>query len=249
MARQRRRIESGGCVERKTFLVAGALVAALATDACAKGGASELEIVEEKSEFDYAGFVKLVERPGAAVHQLWDMDGYVPRALGAIKSAYNGYQFGYGIAPGSIAMVACLHGYANAFAYNDATWAKYKIGEAFGFKDPSGNVVATNIFYHARSQPTTTTDPNDGESMYQDGTIEALQRRGLNVLVCHTAAAEQARTLIAAGAAPQGSTPADVLTDLLANLMPGVTIVPSMVATVGILQNRFKYAYTTVNVT
>lgn len=229
--------------------MAGALVAALATDACAKGGASELEIVEGKSEFDYASFVKLVERPGAAVHQLWDIDGYVPRALGAIKSAYNGYQFGYGIAPGSIAMLACLHGYANAFAYNDSVWAKYKIGEAFGFKDPSGNVVATNIFFHARSQPTITADPNDGASMYQDGTIEALQRRGLNVLVCHTAAAEQARTLVAAGAAPQGSTPSDVLTDLLANLMPGVTVVPSMVATVGILQNRFKYAYTSVSVT
>jgi intracellular sulfur oxidation DsrE/DsrF family protein len=225
-------------VERKIFLAAGALVAALATDACAKGGASELEIVEGKSEFDYSGFVKLVERKGAAVHQLWDIDGYVPRALGAIKSAYNGYQFGYGIAPESIAMLACLHGYANAFAYNDSMWAKYKIGEAFGFKDPSGNVVATNIFFHARSQPATTADPNNVESMYQDGTIEALQRRGLNVLVCHTA-----------GAAPQGSTPPDVLTDLLANLMPGVTVVPSMVATVGILQNRFKYAYTSVSVT
>ena len=183
------------------------------------------------------------------MHQLWDMDGYVPRALGAIKSAYNGYQFGYGIAPASIAMVACLHGYANAFAYNDAIWAKYKIGEAFGFKDPSGNVVSTNIFFHARSQATTAADPNDGASMYQDGTIEALQRRGLNVLVCHTAAAEQARTLVSDGAAPQGSTPVDVLKDLLANLLPGVTVVPSMVATVGILQNRFKYAYTTLNPT
>jgi intracellular sulfur oxidation DsrE/DsrF family protein len=236
-------------MERRIFLAAGALVAALATDACAKGGASELEIVEEKANFDYASFVKLVERPGAAVHQLWDIDGYVPRALGAIKSAYNGYQFGYGIAPDSIAMLACLHGYANAFAYNDSMWAKYKIGEAFGFKDPSGNVVPTNIFFHARSQQTTTADPNDMQSMYQDGTIEALQRRGLNVLVCHTAAAEQARTLVAAGAAPQGSAPPDVLKDLLANLMPGVTVVPSMVATVGILQNRFKYAYTSVSVT
>jgi hypothetical protein len=233
-------------VERKVFLAAGALVAALATDACAKGGASELEIVEGKSEFDYAGFAKVMDRP-AAVHQLWDIDGYVPRALGAIKSCYNGYQFGYGIAPSSIAMVACLHGYANAFAYDDSMWSKYKIGEAFGFKDPSGNVVATNIFYHARSQPETTADPNDGASMYQDGTLEALQRRGLNVLVCHTAAAEQARTLVAAGAAPQASTPSDVLADILAHLMPGTMIVPSMVATVGILQNRFKYAYTTVN--
>jgi hypothetical protein len=235
-------------VERKTFLAAGALVAALATDACAKGGATELELVEPQSEFDYAAFAKLAGRP-AAVRQLWDVDGYVPRALGAIKSAYNGYQFGYGIAPASIAMAACLHGYANAFAYDDSIWAKYKIGEAFGFKDPSGNVVSTNIFYHARSQQTIAADPNDGSSMYQDGTIEALQRRGLIVLACHTAAAEQARTLVAAGAAPPGSTPAGVLSDLLGHLMPGVTVVPSMVATIGILQNRFKYAYTTVNPT
>ena len=37
---------------------------------------------------------------------------------------------------------------------------------------------------------------------------------------------------------------ADVLRDLLANLVPAVTVVPSMVATVGLLQNRFHYAYT-----
>jgi intracellular sulfur oxidation DsrE/DsrF family protein len=232
-------------VERKTFLAAGALVAALATDACAKGGASELELVETKGEFDYAGFAKLVGRPAAA-RQLWDIDGYVPTALGAIKSTFNGYQFGYGLEPASIAIAACLHGYANAFAYDDSIWAKYKIGEAFNFKDPGGNVVATNIFFHARSQAVTTADPNDPKSMYQDGTIEALQRRGLTVMVCHTAAAEQARTLIAAGAAPQGSTPSDVLSDILAHLMPGVVVVPSMVATIGILQTRFKYAYTTV---
>jgi len=233
-------------VERKTFLAAGALVAALATDACAKGGAATLEVVEPKSEFDYAGFAKVVGRP-ADVHQLWDIDGYVPTALGGMKSAYNGYQFGYGIAPSAIAMVACLHGYANAFAYDDSIWKKYKIGEAFGFKDPTGNIVATNIFYHARSEPATLADPNDGASMYQDGTIEALQRRGLNVLICHTAAAEQARSLVADGAAPQGSTPADVLADLLAHLMPGTMVVPSMVATIGILQNRFKYAYTSAH--
>ncbi len=232
-------------MERRTFLAASALAAALVTDACAKGTPSELELVETKAEFDYAAFAKLVGRP-ADVHQLWDMDGYVPTALGAIKSAYNGYQFGYGVAPASISMVACMHGYANAFAYDDAMWAKYKLGETFGFKDPSGNVVATNIFYHARSAANANADPNEQTSMYQDGTIESLQRRGLLVLICHTAAAEQARSLVASGVAA-GAAPADVLADLLSHTMPGVVVVPSMVATIGILQNRFKYAYTTVN--
>lgn len=64
------------------------------------------------------------------------------------------------------------------------------------------------------------------------------------VLICHTAAAEQARSLVSGGAAPQGMSPPEVLSDLLLHTMPGVTIVPSMVATIGILQNRFHYAYT-----
>jgi hypothetical protein len=225
-------------MERKTFIAASAFVAALATDACAKN-ASAFEMVETKAEFDYNGFVRSINRP-FDVRQLWDVNGYVPTALGGIKNAFNGYQFGFGIPPERIGMAACLHGTANAFAYDDAMWAKYKLGESFGFKDPSGNIVATNIFYHARSQAVTTADPNDSSSMYQDGTIEALQRRGLVVMICHTGAAEQARSL----ATVTGTSPADVLNDLLTNTVPNVTIVPSMVAAIGLMQNRFKYAYT-----
>ncbi|MBV8333525.1 MAG: hypothetical protein JO192_12365 [Candidatus Eremiobacteraeota bacterium] len=224
-------------MERKTFIAASAMVAALATDACAKN-ASALEMVESKSEFDYTAFVRSVNRP-FDVRQLWDVNGYVPTALGGMKNAFNGYQFGFGIPADRIGMVACLHGTANAFAYNDAMWTKYKLGESFGFKDPGGGVVSTNIFYHARSQATTAADPNDPTSMYQDATLEALQRRGLIVMICHTAAAEQARSLAA-----QSGSASDVLSELLANTVPGVTIVPSMVAAVGILQNRFRYAYT-----
>jgi len=235
----------GANVERKAFLAASAMVAAMATDACAKGS-RRLELVESQSEFDYGAFEKLVGRP-FDVRQLWDMDGYVPTGLGGIKNAFNGYQFGFGIAPARIGMAACLHGTANAFAYNDAMWTKYRLGEAFGFKDPNGNVVATNIFYHARSQESAAIDPNDPGSAYQDGTIEALQRRGLMVMVCHTAAGEQGRSLVAAGAAPSGMSPGDVQRDLLANLVPEVTVVPSMVSAIGILQNRFRYAYTAVS--
>jgi len=199
--------------------------------------------VENRSDFDYAGFSKLVDRP-FDVRQLWDINGYVPTALGGIKNAFNGYQFGYGIAADRIGIAACLHGTANAFAYDDSMWSTYKLGEAFGFKDPSGTTVATNIFYHARSSPNTTADPNDMQSTYQDGTLEALARRGLMILVCHTAAAEQARSLVEGGAAPRGMSAGDVQRDLIAHLVPNVTVVPSMVATVGILQNKFRYAYT-----
>ena len=230
-------------MERKTFLAATAVVASLATDACAKG-APALEMIETRAEFDYPAFVRLVNRP-FDVRQLWDVNGYVPTALGAMKNGYNGYQFGFGLPPSRIGIAACLHGTANAFAYNDAMWSKYRLGEAFGFKDPGGNVVSTNIFYHARSKNDPDAGPNDPASMYQDATIEALQRRGLIVLVCHAAAADQARSLVSAGVAPPGTAPADVLRDLLGNLVPGTSVVPAMVAAIGLMQARFRYAYTT----
>ena len=229
---------NAGDMQRKVFLAAAAL-AAIATDACAQSAPKTLEMVESKAEFNYAAFAKLVGASGD-VHHCWDVDGYEPDALGAMKSGFNGYQFGFGIAPSAIKMAAVLHGVGAAFAYDDSMWAKYKIGATFGVKDPSGNVVPSNIFYHARSQQNPMTDPNDPTSMYQDATLEALQRRGLMVFVCHTAIAEQARTI----ARNSGGNPQDILVDILAHLMPGVVAVPSGVATVGLLQNRFHYAYT-----
>jgi hypothetical protein len=231
-------------MQRKSFLTTSAVAVGVAADACAKAAPVRLDLVEPRANFDYATFSATVGRR-AAVRQLWDIDGYVPTALGEMKNAFNGYQFGYGIAASQIAIAACLHGYANAFAYDDAVWAKYRVGESFGFKDPAGNVVATNIFYHARATDGgTMADPNDPQSFYQDGTLQGLQRRGLIVLVCHTAAAGQARDLVQSGAAPANMTPQDVLVDLLAHLVPGTLVVPSMVATLGILQRRFRYAYT-----
>lgn len=225
-------------MQRKTFVA----TAALALAACGGSKAAELEYVEPASQFDYAGLRTLVDRP-ADVRQLWDAGSYQPQILGEIKNAYNGCQFGYGIAPKRIAMVLCLHGDSNAFAFDDSMWSKYNIGSTFGFKDPSGNVVTTNIFATVRSVNDPSANPNDLGGMYQDATIQGLQRRGLVVLVCHTGAADQARTIAAA----TGGSAQAVLDDLLAHLIPGAMAVPSQAATMGILQNRFKYAYTTAS--
>jgi len=231
-------------MQRKTFLAASATIAALGASACATGAASELEIVEPASEFDYGALKKLVDKP-ADVHQLWDVAANPPAALSEIKNALNGYQFGYGIKPNRIAMVACLHSVGNIIAYDNAAWQKYNFGDSFGVKDRSGNSIATNIFAHARTEPNPNADPNDPKGMYQDPTLETLQRRGVVFLLCHAGAAEHARMLAENGAA-QGMTPAAVLRDLLSHIVPGVLVVPSAVATIGLLQNRFRYSYTAV---
>lgn len=230
-------------MQRKTFLAATATIAALGTAACAQGAAAELDLVEAASHFDYSALKKLVDKP-ADVHQLWDVGSNPPAALSGIKNALNGYQFGYGIKPNRIAMVTCLHNVGNIIAYDNAAWKKYNFGDSFGLKDRAGNPITTNIFAHARAKPDPNADPNDPQGMYQDPTLETLQRRGVKVLLCHTGAAEQARILAQNGA--QGATPEAILRDLLAHVLPGVLVVPSAVATIGLLQNRFRYSYTSV---
>ncbi len=230
-------------MQRKTFLATTATIAALSTAACAAGTAAELDVVETASQFDYPALKKLVDKQ-ADVHQLWDVGSNPPAALSEIKNALNGYQFGYGIKPNRIAMVACLHNVGNIVAYDNAAWQKYNFGDVFGVKDRSGNPITTNIFAHARVKPDPNANPNDPHGMYQDPTLETLQRRGVVVLLCHTGAAEQARILAQNGA--QGAAPEAILRDLLAHVVPGVLVVPSSVATIGLLQNRFRYSYTSV---
>jgi len=228
-------------MQRKTFLAASA-VAAAAVSACAKGNANELEVVEPASEFDYAAFKKLVDKP-ADVRQLWDCERYNPLAFSAIRNAYNGYQFGFGIDPSRIAIVAALHGNGNAVAYDDTMWQKYGIAESLGIKDDAGNLVPHNVLAHAPIEAQASSDPNDPRGPFQQQSLDALQRRGMTVLVCHTAAAVHAAKIARATANPN---PQAVLADLLGHLVPGAVVVPAQVAAIGLLQTRFHYAYTIV---
>jgi hypothetical protein len=230
-------------MRRKTFLAAAATIAAGAAS-CTGGDAKDFEIVETASQFDYPAMKKRVDKP-ADVRQLWDVGSNPPAALSEIKNALNGYQFGYGIAPSRIAMVACLHNVGNIAGYDNAVWKKYNFGDVFGVKDRAGNPIATNIFASARERTDRNASPNDPSGMYQDPTVETLQRRGVVFLLCHTGAAEQARVLAGNGTL-EGMTPEGVLRDLLTHVLPGVLVVPSAVATIGLLQTRFRYSYTAV---
>jgi intracellular sulfur oxidation DsrE/DsrF family protein len=230
-------------MQRRRFLSAAATGAAVGLAACAKGRSAELQLIEPASQFDRAAFEKIAAVP-ADIRQAWDGRGYHPEILGNIKNAYNGYQFGFGIKPERISIALVLHGDGTAYAYDDATWQKYKIGESLGLKDPSGNYVTTNVFAHARSAAETAADPNDPKGMYQDATVEALQRRRLAVMVCHVAVAQQARVLASSGIV-HGMSAQEILSDLASHLIPGVLVVPSGVSAIGLLQHRYGYVYAT----
>ncbi|MGH8163378.1 MAG: hypothetical protein ACREP1_03485, partial [Rhodanobacteraceae bacterium] len=123
---------------------------------------------------------------------------------------------------------------------------KYRLGEAFALKDAQGQPVTSNVFLASKSPLDPSASPGDPGGFYQDASIVALQRRGVVFLTCHTAVEEQSRSLVKGGFAPAGMTAQDVADDILTHLIPGAIVVPSMVATVAVLQATFHYTYATL---
>jgi intracellular sulfur oxidation DsrE/DsrF family protein len=199
--------------------------------------------VERRQAFDERSFETLVARP-ASIRQVWDNAGFKPAVLNNIKNALNGLVFGYGYAPESIVVAVVNHAASATYAYGDSVWRRYRIAEFLGLPGAENDVA--NAYFSARSKWAPSADPNEERGPYQDASIETLQRRGVIFLVCHTAVEEQARAFVRTGRAPVGMTPAAVADDILTHLIPGAVVVPSGVATVAVLQQRFGYAYITV---
>ena len=201
--------------------------------------------VERKSDFDEANFSRIVGRP-VDYRLLWEAVAFVPGFLNNVKNAVNGLQFGFGVDPAQIVSVVGGHGPSSMYTYSDYLWKTYRIGEYFAIKDAaSGETMASNTFLKKRAT-STSTDPDDADGAYQDTSVEALQARGVTFMTCHTAVEEQARGLVKRGFAPAGMTASDVAADMLTHLIPGALVVPSMVATIAVIQLRYRYAYLNV---
>lgn len=231
-------------MNRGTFLASSASLAALATTSAAAADAvpGGTHFVERKADFDEAAFAKIVGRP-ADVRIVIEAISFHPQVFSNIKNALNGLEFGFGYAPGRIAIAFAPHGASSAFTYSDYVWDKYKIGEYFKLKDDKGDPITSNTFLAPAKPPSASADPDDPASMYQDPSIQTLQKRGVIFMTCHTAVEEQSRGLVKAGNAPAGMSADDVAKDILTHLIPGTHVVPSMMAAVMVLQQRFHYGF------
>jgi intracellular sulfur oxidation DsrE/DsrF family protein len=224
-------------MNRKDFLAASATAAAVVP-----GGT---HLVERRSDFDAAAFAKAVGRP-AAIRQVVEAVAFRPGTLVNLKNALNGLQFGFGYPAGTIAVALAGHGASAVYAYADSIWSTYRLGEFFKLSDAAGAPVVSNVYLQRRAQNDLGADPDDVAGMYQDASIEMLQQRGLIVLTCHTAVEEQARAIVSRGFAPATMSAAQVAGDILTHLIPGAVVVPSMVATVAVLQATYRYTYLTL---
>jgi intracellular sulfur oxidation DsrE/DsrF family protein len=227
---------------RKNFIAASAVAAATPSLGNVPGG---LHAVERRGDFDAAAFAAAVGRP-AAIREVFEAVAFHPAVLNNVKNALNGLQFGFGYSPESIVIALAGHGPSSAYAYDDEMWAKYRLGEFLHVADASGAPLRRNAWYARSAGFDPHADPDDPQGMYQDASVQMLQRRGVVVLTCHTAVMEQAKALVAASLAAPGACARDVGADLLSHLVPGSVVVPSMVATIAVLQERYRYAYLTI---
>ncbi|HET9097100.1 MAG TPA: hypothetical protein VFN37_10590 [Candidatus Baltobacteraceae bacterium] len=236
-------------MNRGTFIASSASLAALAGTpalAAAQSVPGGTHLVERKADFDEAAFARLVSKP-ADIRIVVEAVSWHPPVFANIKNALNGLQFGFGYPQDRMSIVFAPHGPSSAFTYSDYVWSKYKIGEFFKLKDDKGDPIAANTFLAPAKSPGTSSDPDDPASLYQDSSIESLQKRGVIFLTCHTAVEEQSRGLVKAGNAPSGMSPSEVASDILTHLIPGTHVVPSMMGTIMVLQQRFHYGYQTVD--
>lgn len=234
-------------MNRGTFIASSASLAALgaAPAAAAQSVPGGTHLVQRRADFDETAFARAVDKP-ADVRVVIESIAFHPQAFANIKNALNGLQFGYGYAPSRISIAFAPHGASSAFTYTDYVWNKYKIGDFFKLKDDKTNPIAANTFLAPPSSPNASSDPDDPASIYQDTSIQTLQKRGVIFMTCHTAVEEQARALVKAGNAPSGMSATEVANDILTHLIPDTHVVPSMMSTIMVLQQRYHYGFQTL---
>jgi hypothetical protein len=132
------------------------------------------------------------------------------------------YKSAYGVAPGDINVVGTFYGGTTPLAWSDAMWEKYAIGAALGITDPATKAPLVRNWFLAPREG----DPVFFNGLLADANIASQVRRGAIFLMCRNAF--NLWTLRLA----RGGDPEPVRAEILANLVPGVVVVPAMVIAV-----------------
>jgi hypothetical protein len=110
--------------------------------------------------------------------------------------------------------VMILRHEAFPLALNHAMWAKYKIGEAEKIDDPETKAAAVKNPYF---------EPKPGVLRNDNSAIDKLLARGTVFGACNQALRGHARRL----AKNAGVTAEEAATEFAANVIPGITVIPS----------------------
>jgi hypothetical protein len=157
--------------------------------------------------------------------QVFDVSAYADGGgLFYAKNYFNAHRDAFGTTYPDVQAVLGIHGDAYPIVFSDAIWAKYDLGRRVKAKDPrTGKPALRNVLWQ----------PRDGEEMYEYS-VNALQPRGAKFILCNNVLRFVTRTLAGETHATYDAT----RTELIAGLLPNVTVVPAMVVALGLAQER-----------
>jgi hypothetical protein len=239
-------------VTRRNFLSTAALGSA-ALGLLPRGASAETAAVSKslpdwfssQTEWDTASFNHLL-RARRTVKQLFDVTAPDGEMLTAhVHNALTGLERGFGIPKEKILVVAALRSGATILNFDDDAWKKYELGAGYTVKDPAtGKPAERNIYFASTLAPDgkyASDDPNDPRSIESDTSLQAIQRRGVQLLCCH--AAVEAIAGYAVERLKLQASQETVARDLVAHRLPGVLVVPSMVSAIPMLETHGRFAY------
>lgn len=120
---------------------------------------------------------------------------------------------GYGCAPGECGAVLVMRHHTIALALKDAMWEKYRLGELYHIEDPDTKAPALRNPYYLKP----------GALPFPDMALSKLVERGVKVALCNLAL-----TFYSSVAAQKaGLKHEDVKQEWLANVHPGIKVMPS----------------------
>lgn len=154
------------------------------------------------------------------------------KPLTQAKNYLDAWRDAFHVPEKDVNLVLGIHGEAIPYVLTDALWSRFRIGEQYEVTDVATKAPAThNVFSAAHVVP-------DGP-VNAEQTIEALQKRGVRLILCMNTIAGATKKLSAAGFGPAP----EVRAALLGGLLPGVITVPAMVVALTQLQERgVKYS-------
>jgi intracellular sulfur oxidation DsrE/DsrF family protein len=146
----------------------------------------------------------------------------------------NTYASAYGAKKGEVNAIGTLYfvGPTSSIplAFNDAMWEKYKLGAYVKLDDPKTKAPSTRNMFNSPQAG----DPVLFGGAFAAASIANLQQMGSTFLLCHNALGR----FVGQWATRSGGPPVAVGTELKANLLPGVVIVPAMVIAIEKAQQK-----------
>ena len=148
-------------------------------------------------------------------------------ALFQANAIIDNYRDVLGIGPEKLGLVVVLRHRAIPMAFNDVIWSKYEVGESLKLDDPTTGK-------RARRNPFINVSKDDTHGLVgPEQSIDTLRDAGVIFLGCNRAAQAWASRL----AKKAGTKGEDVHEELKANLIPGVTLLPTGIFAVIRAQN------------